>query len=419
MPEQQDTQEEREEAAVAAEQSESRIPDPTRERMAALETRPPVPEPTETPTGADSARPGEDAASQRSDTRYPFGVPGRRLSRSSPFYIGFVGGLGVITAIALSRLVESAQSILVLIVVSMFLAVGLNPLVEWLVRRGLRRTLAVALVAVGVVLAFAGFIAAIARPLAEQTSRFIDQLPIYLTQLLANPQIRSLNAEYHIIENAQRFITSGDLVKQAFGGIFGAGVLVANTLFNTLTVLVMTLYFLGSLPAIKKNIYLLVPRSRRTRVQLLGDEILSRVGRYVGGAFVVAVIAGLVTYVFLSVTGVPYALPLAILVALLDPVPMVGFLVGAALVTLVGFTVSLKVGIACLVFFLIYQQIENYLIVPRVVSKSVDVPPALTIVAALLGGALAGIVGALLAIPVAAAILLLIREVVLPRQEAS
>ncbi len=411
MPEQQDTREDREEVAVPAEQSEetTRIPDPTRERTP-TETRLATAETATARPETQAGQPGE---------RYPFGVPGQRISRSSPFYVGFFGGLGVLTAIALSRLVESAQSILVLIVVSMFLAVGLNPLVEWLVRRGLRRSLAVTLVALGVVLAVAGFIAAIAQPLAEQTSRFIDQLPTYLNQLLNNPHIRDLDANYQIIQKAREFVTSGELLKQAFGGIFGAGVFVANTLFNTLTVLIMTLYFLGSLPAIKKNIYLLVPRSRRTRVQLLSDEILTRVGRYVGGAFLVAIIAGLVTYVFLSVTGVPYALPLAIVVALLDPVPMIGFLVGAALVTLVSFTVSLKVGVACLIFFLIYQQIENYLIVPRVVSKSVDVPPTLTIVAALLGGALAGIVGALLAIPVAAAILLLIREVVLPRQEAS
>jgi predicted PurR-regulated permease PerM len=196
----------------------------------------------------------------------------------------------------------------------------------------------------------------------------------------------------------------------------GAGAVVFNAFFSGVTLLVLTLYFLGSLPSIKDYLFQLVPNSRRERTRALGDEILDGIGGYVAGNLLISVIAGVVTWVFLSVLGVEYALALALIVAVTDLIPLVGATIGAALVTLVALLQSGTLGIACAIFFPVYQQIENYLIYPRVMKRSVDVAPAVTVIAALFGGALMGIVGALLAIPVAAAIALLIREVVIPRQ---
>ena len=165
--------------------------------------------------------------------------------------------------------------------------------------------------------------------------------------------------------------------------------------------------------------YRLVPRSRRTRATLLGDQIIDSIGGYVAGNLIISLIAGVATFIFLSFMQVPYALALS-LRGVHRPHPLlVGAFLGAGAASLVGFFVSPAVGIVCLVFFTIYQQIENYWIAPAVMKSSVAVPPLATIVGALLGGALLGVVGALLGIPMAAAALLILREVVLPRQESA
>lgn len=362
----------------------------------------------------------KEAAELEAEDGFPFGRPGRPLRRGSPFLIGFTGALGVLVALALTRALAAASSVLVLIVVSMFLAVGLNPSVVGLQRRGMRRGFAVATVFILLLLLFVVFGLSVAPPLAEQVASFGANLPDYLQQLQQNPTVSELNERYGLIERAQAYIRSGDLAEQAFGGIVGVGRIIFGATFSALTVLILTLYFLSSLPSITAGAYSLVPKSRRTRVQLLGDETLGRVGGYVSGAGIVASCAGISTFVFLEIIGLrEYALALALLVALFDLIPMIGATLGAAVVTVVGLVDSLAMGAACLIFFVIYQQLENYVIYPRVMKRSVDVPPALTVIAALLGGALLGVVGALLAIPTAASLLLIIREVVVPRQEQS
>ena len=361
--------------------------------------------------------PGDEADDQEA---LPFGRPGHPLRRTTPFFIGFTGALGVLLAIGLTRALVSSRQVLVLIVVSMFLAVGLNPAVEALQRRGMPRVLAVATVFLGLLAFFVAFGFAIAPPLTDQTTSFVSHAPRYLDQLQGNGTIRRLDEQFNLIAKARDFVESKTLATQAFGGIVGLGKVVLSAAFSAFTVLILTLYFLSSLPSIKHACYELIPRSRRERVQLLADEILERVGGYVSGAIVVATCAGLSTFVFLEVVGVrDYALPLALLVALFDLIPLIGATIGAIAVTLVGFLDSVTVGIACFVFYVVYQQVENYVIYPRVMRHSVDVPPALTIVAALLGGTLLGVVGALLAIPTAAALLLIVREVIVPRQERS
>ena len=151
----------------------------------------------------------------------------------------------------------------------------------------------------------------------------------------------------------------------------------------------------------------------------LGDRILQSVGAYVSGAFVVAMAAGISSLVFLFAVGLSeYAVALAAVVTILDVIPMIGATLGAVIVTAIGFATDPLTGLYCLIFYILYQQFENYVLVPRVMKRTVDVSPLTTIVAALLGGSLLGIVGALVAIPVAAAIQLILGEVFVPRQDA-
>jgi predicted PurR-regulated permease PerM len=346
-----------------------------------------------------------------------FGRPGRPLRRDSPFMLGFLGALGVFVAWALTQAIVQARGVIILIIVSMFLAVGLNPVVEWLSGRGLRRGLAIAVVFFGVIGAFVGFGFAIVPPVVEQSDEFVRDLPGYLDELRDNRSVRRFDEEYGVIDRAQEYVASGNLGERLFGGIVGVGRIVLNAVFGVFTVLIMTLYFLAALPSMKRQAYRLVPATRRERVRLLTDEVLVRIGGFVSGAFTVAFIAALTSYLFLLAVGMPYALALAVFVGLLDLIPLVGATIAAVFVSLLGFTESLTVGVACIIFYVAYQQFENYVVYPRVMRRTVDVPAPVTVVAALLGGALLGIVGALLAIPIAAAVLLIVRQVAIPRMD--
>ncbi len=346
------------------------------------------------------------------------GEPGPPLDHHAPFFVGFVGGLGVLVAVWLAMRIETIGSTLMLIVVSLFLAAGLDPAVRFFERRGMRRSYAVLTVILAVLAALTLFLVAIVPVIADQVSSLTDNVPQWLDQLQRNRQVQRLDDEYDIIDKIKEYVTAGDFAGTIFGGAVGVGLAVLGALFNGFIVTVLTLYFLASLQTTKGAIYRLAPASRRDRVSRLGDRVVRSVGGYVSGAFLVALCAGTSSLVFLFVVGLSeYAVALAFVVALLDVIPMIGATIGAVIVTAIAFADDWKVGLACAIFYIIYQQFENYVIYPRVMSKSVDVPGAVTVIAALIGAALFGVIGALLAIPTAATVLMLTREVWVRRQD--
>ncbi len=350
----------------------------------------------------------------------PFGVPGPPVSKRSPFYIGFFGGLGLLVALFFGLAFRQMESVLVLILVSAFLAVGLNPLVELLLHRGLRRRWAVLVVSLGVLSLLTLFAVALVPVLRDQITALINNAPDWLDKLQKNRTIEDLDKKYDVIDKAKEKLQDPQLAQQVFGSVFTVGLAVLNALLNAFLIFVLTLYFLSALPQIKRACYSLAPASRRDRVTSLGDEILRRVGGYVAGAFVVALCAGVTSFIFLEFAGLgEYAVALALVVAILDFIPLIGATIGAVIVSAIGFATSPGVGISCIIFYIVYQQIENYVIYPRVMRTSVNVPGVITVIAVLIGGTLLGVVGALLAIPTAAAALLIVREVVIPRQDRS
>lgn len=362
-----------------------------------------------------------DEAATGAERELPFGAAGPPLDRRSPFAVGLTAALGVALAYVLVEAVVSARQVLLLVLVAAFLAIGLDPLVGWLVRRGLSRPVAVGVVAVGLLGVVAGVAAVVVPPVSEQISALIRNSPRYL-QLLQDRSslLTRFDARYHVLSTLQARLTAAGptLALDALGGLVGAGKVVFGLALSTVTVVVLTLYFLAGLPVIKRTGYRLVPRSRRARVGLLTDEMLLRVGGFVTGNLLTSLVAGVGTFVFLEVVGVPYAVALGVVVAVADLVPIVGSTIGGTLVTLVALTVSLPVAIASLVFYVAYRLFEDYLLVPRVMRRTVDVSPLLTLVALIVGGALLGIIGALIAIPVAAAVQLVVFEVAYPRLDA-
>ncbi len=334
-----------------------------------------------------------------------------------PVMLGFLYTIGGMLAFFLGTQMLRIGSVILLVVVALFIAVGLDPAVRWLQRHGLSRAMAVLAVIVAVLVALVLFFVALVPVISDQVTRIVDQAPAWFEQLKTNRRVQELDDRFDVISKAQDFVTSGQWTSSLFGGVVGIGVAVLGFVVNAFLVTVLTLYFLASLGRTKEALYGLAPASKRARVTELGERILRSVGGYVSGAFIVAMAAGLSTLVFLLVVGLgEYALALAAVVALLDVIPMIGATLGAVVVTAIAFATDPRTGLICLVFYVVYQQVENYLIYPRVMQRSVNVPGSVTVIAALVGAGLLGVVGALLAIPTAAAVLLLVREVFVPRQ---
>src|SRR5690606_31163858 len=309
-----------------------------------------------------------------------------------------------------------AASILVLIFIALFIAVGLNRAVVGLRRWGLPRWLAVTTVALGIVVMFGGVLLALIPPLVTQTSTLVGNAPEYFGQLRRNQMLRDLDEQYDVFNRLQGALAEVNLARVA-GGLFGGAQALFGAVGNVVTVLLLTIYFMAAFDRIRVGAYRLVPASRRERVQAIGDEILSKVGAYMAGALTIAIVAGASTWVFLLIAGVAYPFALAVVVAVCDLIPQVGATIGAVVVSVVGFITSISVGIACVVLFIADQPIENFLIYPTVMRRAVKVSDLAAIIGALLGFTLLGIVGALIAIPAVAAVQLIAREVIIPRQQ--
>jgi predicted PurR-regulated permease PerM len=355
----------------------------------------------------------EAQAAAISTDEEPLGRPGRPLDRRSPFMIGLTAAFGVAVTVLLVELIITARDVLVLIGLALFIAVGLEPAVSWLARRMPRwaAVVVVFLVLLGVI---AGFLATAIPTLVSQATAFAAQVPGYLQDLQnSNTFLGGLNAQFHIQDTLTQALNGGGL--DLVGGLLGAGEVVLDVLSSTLVVLVLVVYFLADLPRLRRGMYRLVPSSRRPRAILIGDQIFTKVGSYVLGNVVISVIAGVLALAWLLIFHVPYPLLLAVLVALLDVVPVVGTTVAGVVVTLVALTVSVPVALGTAGFFVAYRFLEDYLLVPRIIGRAVRIPGLVTVVAVLLGGVLLGVIGAVVAIPIAAAILLIVQEVVLPR----
>ena len=346
------------------------------------------------------------------------GRPGRPINRRSPFFIGMAGAAGVAVTAALIALILKAGSVLILVGLALFVAAGLNPVVGWLTRHRVPRWAGVIIVLAGVLGIVALFFAlAIPRVTAEATT-LVHQLPHYEHSLQNhNSELGKLNARYNIEQRLSKLITSHG--SGLVGGVLSIGELVLSAVSSALLVAVLSVYFLAGLPSIKRFGYRLVPQSRRPRAILLGEEIFSRVGGYVLGNVLTSLVIGIGTALWMLALGIPYPILLGLFVALVDLIPIIGSYIGGAAVTLAALTVSLPVAIATLGFMICYKLAEDYLIVPRVMGRTVQVPATVTLIAVLIGGTLLGIVGALVAIPVAAGTRLLVEEIAFRRLDRS
>ena len=352
-----------------------------------------------------------------------FGTAGKPVNTSHPFYFGFMVTIGALLALTMLQALASASAVFILIIISIFLAAGLNPAVMFFQNRGLNRGASVGMVMASVLLFVAAFIAIAVPPLIDQGNQLLDNAPALIKDLNNNAFINDLNNKYGVIDSLQTKIDSlikdGQFAITAFGGVIGVGKAVVSGLVSTITILVLTLYFLASLPQVINIGLRFVPATRRDRVSKLTNAIVGRIGSFVGGQAIIAALAAVFILIMGLIIGMPYPGPLAMVVLICGFIPLVGHFIGMTIVTVVSLTDSLTTAAIALGAYIVYVQIENYVITPRIMRKSLAIPGLVTIIAALLGASLLGLVGGLLAVPIAAAVLLILDEVVFPRADNS
>jgi len=362
-------------------------------------------------------------AAKAAPTPADYGIAGVPINRSHPYYFGFVATLGALTAIVLMRALASVSQIFILILIALFLATGLNPAVEALRRRNMSRATAVTIIFTSVIAFVIFFALVVAPPVISQGTQLINKAPTLLGELTNNATINKLNDQYGIIDTLQARLESvtsdGTLLISAFGGVIGVGKSVLSGFFTFLTILVLTLYFITSLPQAVNLGLSLVPASRRERIGHLTNAIIARVGSFVGSQIVIAAMASVFVFILSLVLGLPSPIAIGMIVFVCGLIPLIGHFLGSGIVTIIALTQSIAIGVIALVAYVVYVQVENYVITPRIMKRTLAVPGAVTIISALIGSSLLGLVGGLLAVPVAASIILILDEVVIPRADNS
>lgn len=345
------------------------------------------------------------------------------------FRLGFFGGLGVLVAVALGGTVVSLATILTYIGAALFLALGLDPLVTWLESRKVPRWLAIVIVLVGVLAVFAGLILAIIPVIVDQVQKAITAIPNLIDSFFDGRLRKSITDAFpwlpidELLSQAQKAISDLD-IGSIGSGVLSVGIGIATGITGAIIVLILTLYFVSSLGSIKRNVYRLVPASKRAKFIDIAEQVSHAVGRYVIGQGSLALTNGVLSFIVLTLVlpafGVPisYSALLAFIAFLGSLIPLVGTLSAGVVISLLvalfdGFPAVLIVA----VYYIVYMQVEAYFLSPRIMARAVKVPGSIVVIAALAGGTLLGILGALIAIPVAASILLIIKQVVVPRQD--
>jgi predicted PurR-regulated permease PerM len=304
------------------------------------------------------------------------------------------------------------RDVLVLALVALFIAVSLDPAVRWLVRHHVRRPFAVTLMIVLAIAFVATVMALIIPPLVQEAGNLSRDLPGYLSDLDERSKtFRELSKQYGFEKTLNDI--GQDLPRRIGTSALGFFQRFLGVLASTLLVVVLAIYFMADLPRIKRLIPQAFPVALRDRARRVVDVVFDKVGSYMIGGISVSLIASTVTFIGLTVLKVPFALPLALLVFLCAFIPQIGASLGAIICVIAAAIANgiWPTAVLVLLLFIVYQQLENYLIAPRVFQKTVNLPAVGVLLAALIGGTLLGLIGALMAIPIAAAIKAIMVEV--------
>lgn len=348
----------------------------------------------------------------------------RFFTLNRPFQVGFIVVLGGLTAIVFGQALVTLSTIIVYVVAALFVSLGLDPLVRRLERSGVKRPIGIAIVFGSFVLIVAAIIAIVVPMVSSQVGFIVQKAPSYLTNINQQEWFTVINNRFGayvdfpgFLEMGRDFVSKPDNWAQFAGGVVQAGVGIANSLTGALIVLILSLYFLASLQQMKRGMYSLTRRSSRAQVIDITEQVTESIGGYVSGMVVLALLNASLGFIAMTIFGVPFAGLLAVVVFFLALIPLIGSVLATVFVTIVALFNSPVTALSIAIYYLIYMQLESYLLTPRIMNRVVSVPGALVVIGALAGGTLLGLLGALIAIPVTAMVLMILKQVWVPRQE--
>lgn len=367
---------------------------------------------TEVEEGSPLAPPAKDGG---------LGEPGPRVSPRNPVYVGFMGTVGVGIALALYYIAAHTTQLLLWILAALFISLGLDPVVRWLESHRVPRALGIAATILALFAVLGAFFGTLIPTMVDQITQLVNNVPTWINDFLASSFYKSIDEQFgiktRVTEELQKFGQDSTTMTNLFGGVLGFGTTIANSLFGVLIVVVLSLYFLSAMPAMKQWAYRLAPRSRRTRVQALSEEITRSVGNYVIGQVCVAGLNATFAFIVMTILQVPFAALLAFVVGFLAFIPLVGGVVAGVIISLVALTGGWQTALGMAAAYFAYLQVEAYFISPRIMQRAVAVPGPVAVISVIAGGSLLGVLGALIAIPTAASVMLLMREVYITRQD--
>lgn len=325
----------------------------------------------------------------------------------------FVAYAVIVGTTALLYLIYLLSSVLLQVVVALIVAVALQPLVKFLMRRGLGRAWSVVVTMIVTCLALLIVTSLIVTPFVTQGTKLVENAPQIVSDLVHNEQLRFLNEQYHIVDRVK------ELSQTQAARLAGVGVPVLAILKNIvggissfIIIFVFAFFFLLQGPEIWERLLKHTSLTRAERLRKIGEKISKAVGGFVTGNLLISLIAGTVALIALLILDVPYAFALAALMALFDIIPLVGAALGTIVIGLVALTQGLLPAVIVVAILLLYQLVEGHFIQPLVYSRVISLSPLLIILASVIGAELAGIVGVLLAIPVAAALQIVVTEII-------
>ena len=344
-----------------------------------------------------------------------------RLLSGGPFQTGFVATLGVLLALLLGAALVSLSTAITLIFVALFVCLGLYPTVQKLERRNFSRAGAV-LTVLAVFLLVLAFLTWLIVPIVvEQAAELGKYLPTGLDRVEHQDWFIDLNASVGgALTPSLTWIQATTADPNAWLAVGGGALRVGAGIFNgaagAIFVIVLTLYFVSSLETIKAATYSLIPLSKRAGFIDISETIAASVGKYLGGMVILAAMNAVFTFILLTASGVRYAPVLAAFAFPITLIPLVGSVINTVIITAVALFNSPGTALIVLLVMLVYVQVESYVLTPRIVGKAISIPGSLVLIGALVGGTLLGLLGALIACPVSASVLLIIKKIVVPAQ---